>query len=185
MVGHDGFGHPTAVGAAQPAGVQQDPEPLQRAALAAVGDVRLVQQRRPVARGRGEVPDGTARPGPVEVNQGHGPAVAEDQIGGVGVVVADQVGHADQGGVGERVLSQGRDGGLPVDVGQGLDGGIGRQHPGGAVEADLGQVGEQGVGREPAGRGRAAHGVTDPDDQTAIGGAAGQRPRAKAPGVTG
>jgi hypothetical protein len=42
VVGHDGLGHATAVGPVQLAGLQQDPEPLQRTALAAVGDVRLV-----------------------------------------------------------------------------------------------------------------------------------------------
>src|ERR1700726_3249843 len=49
-------------------------------------------------------------------------------------VAAQQVGHADQGRVGERVLGQRRDGGLAVDVGQGLCGGAGGQHPGSAVE---------------------------------------------------
>src|SRR4029077_2124058 len=60
VVGHDRLGHAAAVGAAQPAGVQEDPEPRQRTALPAVGDVLLVLQRRPGARGRGEVPDRAA-----------------------------------------------------------------------------------------------------------------------------
>src|SRR6478752_680901 len=62
VAGHDGLGHATAVGAAQPAGVQEDPEPLERAAPPAIGDVSLVLQRRPVPRGRGEVPDRAAGP---------------------------------------------------------------------------------------------------------------------------
>jgi hypothetical protein len=56
------------------------------------------------------------------------------------VIAAQQVGHADQGGVGERVLGKRRDPGLAIDVGQHFGAGIDRQHPGGAVEADGGQV---------------------------------------------
>jgi len=57
----------------------------------------------------------------------------------------DRSEHADQGGVGEHVLGQRRDGGLAVDVGERLGARAGRQDPGGAVEADGRQVIEQGV----------------------------------------
>jgi hypothetical protein len=81
-----------------------------------------------------------------------------------------QVGHADQGRVGERVLGQGRDRGVPVDIGERLGEPAGGQDAGSAVEAGLGQVAEQGVGRGPAGRGRPDDGVADPHDQPAVGG---------------
>jgi hypothetical protein len=101
------------------------------------------------------------------------------------VVAPHQVGDADQGGIGQRVLGQGRDRGLSVDVGQGLGDGSGGQDAGSAVEADLGQVSEQGVGRTPAGRSGPAHGIADPDDQAPVGGSAGQEVGAKARVLTG
>jgi xylitol oxidase len=210
VVGHDRLGHPPSAGPGQAAGVQEDAEPVQRAALPAVGDVPVVLQRRPVAGGGGEVPGGAAGTGPVEVDERDRPAVAEHQVGGVHVVVADQAGpelgrdrpgppvsrrvegrrgevvtaqqvrHAHQGGVGERVLGQGRDRGLAVHVGQHLGGGGGRQHAGGAVEAGRAQVGQQGVGGPPAGRDGPDHGVADAHDQPAVGGAARQGPRLSA-----
>ena len=45
-----------------------------------------------VPRRRGEVPDRAARPGPVEIDERDGPAVTEDQVGRVDIVVADQPG---------------------------------------------------------------------------------------------
>ena len=61
MVGHHGLGHFPAFRAGQAAGFEEDPEPLERAALAAVGDIRLVLQGYPGAGGGGEVPDCAAR----------------------------------------------------------------------------------------------------------------------------
>src|SRR6266550_744127 len=84
-------------------------------------------------------------------------------------------GDADQGGVGEGVRGQGRDRGLSVHVGQYLGGDVNRQYPGSAIEAHRREVGEQRVGGGPAGRGWPLDGVADADDQTAVGGAAGQR----------
>src|SRR5712672_1762164 len=54
VAGRGRLGDAAAVGATQPAGVQEDPESLEGTALPAVGDVLLVLQRRPIARGRGE-----------------------------------------------------------------------------------------------------------------------------------
>ena len=54
---------------AEPARRQEHPEPVERAALAAVGDVRLVEQRHEQPRRGGEVPDGAARAGQVEVDE--------------------------------------------------------------------------------------------------------------------
>ncbi len=203
VVGHDRLGHVPTVGAAQPAGEQEDPEPLQHATAAAVGDVLVVLQRHPGARGRGEVPGGAAGPGQVEVDQADGAAVAEHQVGRMYVVVADQagselgrdragpgvsrrvegrrgevvaaqqVGHAHQGGVGERIGRQRQDRGPAVYVGERLGAGADRQDARGAVEAGGRQVGEEGMGSAPAGRGRPEHGVADADHQAAVGGAAG------------
>jgi hypothetical protein len=75
MTGHYGLGYVTALGAGQLAGVKEDPESFDGAALPAVGDVLVVLQRRPVARGGGEIPGGAARPGEVEVDQCNGPAM--------------------------------------------------------------------------------------------------------------
>src|SRR5258708_32169219 len=65
VVGDDGLGHVTALGAGQPAGVNEDPESLQRAPLPTVGYVLVVRQRRPVTRGCGDVPGRAAGPGGV------------------------------------------------------------------------------------------------------------------------
>ena len=63
VIGHDGLGDLAASGARQEAGLQEDPEPLKRAALPRVPDVRLVLQRYQRAGRRGEVPGGAAGAG--------------------------------------------------------------------------------------------------------------------------
>ena len=69
------------------------------------------------------------------------------------MVPAEQFGDADQGRVGEHLVEQGRGRGPALDVGQRVGGRVGRQEPGGTIEADRGQVGQEGVGCRP---GRAA-----------------------------
>jgi hypothetical protein len=91
------------------------------------------------------------------------------------MVVAQQAGDADQGGVREHVSRQRRDRGPALDVGQRLCRRPGREHPRRAVEARGGQVVEQRVGGAPAGRDRPDHGVADADDQAPVGRAAGER----------
>src|SRR5215470_4326869 len=63
VVGHERLGDLTAPGAGQAARVEEDPEPLQRTALPIIGDVPVGLQWCPVARGRGEIPDGAAGSG--------------------------------------------------------------------------------------------------------------------------
>src|SRR5580698_6979956 len=87
VVGHHGLGHETPLGPGQPARVHEHPEPLQRPALPAVGDVLVVQERGPAAGRGGEVPDGAAGAGQVKVDQPDRQAVTEYQVGRVYVVV--------------------------------------------------------------------------------------------------
>src|SRR5690242_15662207 len=92
VVGHHRLGHATAPGPVKTAGRQEDPEPLERAAAAAVGDVLVGLERRPVARGRGEIPLRRAGAGPVEADERDGPAAAVHLVGRRHVAVADQAG---------------------------------------------------------------------------------------------
>src|SRR5262245_53459112 len=83
VVGHDGLGGETPLGPGQPAGLNEDPETLHCSALPAVRYVLVILQRCPVAGRGGHIPDGTARPGPVEVDQADCLAIAEYKVRGM------------------------------------------------------------------------------------------------------
>jgi hypothetical protein len=138
------------VGVGEPVAVDEQPEARQRPAATGVVDVAIRPQRRPQPRGAGDVPDAAARTGEIEVDERHGPPAAEDDVVQVDVVVADQpageglgrrrrpgvrrgveaadrpvvgaeqVGHADQGLVGERPRGRGMGDRGAADVGEHL-----------------------------------------------------------------
>lgn len=90
VVRHESVHHREALGRREPAIRQQQPEAREHPPGARVRDVGVGGERHPGPGRGGEVPDGAARAGQVEVDERGGPAAAEHDVGRVHVVVADQ-----------------------------------------------------------------------------------------------
>ena len=92
------------------------------------------------------------------------------------MVAAQQLGNADQRGVGERPALMRGDGGLALDVGQHLPPAlVHAEQAGSPVEADALEVPEQRMHGRAARAHGAPYGVPDPADQAGVREAPGQQ----------